>query len=48
MVSSVHSILKTLESENLLEKKNEAGKYNLGLKLIELGNLTRFSMEIGE
>jgi DNA-binding IclR family transcriptional regulator len=44
--SSVHSILKTLESENLLEKKNETGKYHLGLKLIELGNLAQVNLDI--
>jgi IclR family transcriptional regulator, KDG regulon repressor len=44
--SSVHSILETLESESLLEKKVETGKYHLGLKLVEFGNRAQVNLDI--
>ncbi len=44
--SSVHSILKTLESESLIEKNAETAKYHLGLKLIEFGNRAQLNLDI--
>jgi IclR family KDG regulon transcriptional repressor len=44
--SSIHSILETLVSEDLLEKIAETNKYHLGLKLIELGNRAQLNLDI--
>ena len=44
--SSVHSILKTLEAEGLLERVVDTNKYHLGRKLIELGNRAQLNLDI--
>ncbi|MCK0470535.1 IclR family transcriptional regulator [Halalkalibacter sp. APA_J-10(15)] len=37
--STVHSLLKTLQEANYIEQNLENGKYRLGMKLVERGNL---------
>ncbi|MBU8879899.1 IclR family transcriptional regulator [Bacillus sp. FJAT-29790] len=37
--STVHSLLKTLQSHQYISQKEESGKYMLGLKLFERGNV---------
>jgi IclR family transcriptional regulator, KDG regulon repressor len=44
--STVHSLLKTLQSRNYIEQNVENGKYRLGMKLFERGNLVIRSLDI--
>jgi DNA-binding IclR family transcriptional regulator len=44
--SSVHNILKTLESYGIVERSDLSGKYQLGLKLIQLGHKARMHLDI--
>jgi IclR family KDG regulon transcriptional repressor len=44
--SSVHDILCTLLSDGLVEKDTERSVYRLGIRLFELGNLARASLEL--
>lgn len=44
--SSVFYILKTLESENIIQKNLSNKKYRLGIKLLKLGNLFKEHTEI--
>ncbi|KKM11419.1 IclR family transcriptional regulator [Clostridiales bacterium PH28_bin88] len=44
--STVHGILTTLEYRRYLEQNPETGKYKLGLKLFELGNLVQDGMDL--
>ena len=44
--STVHSILKTLQSKGYIEQNEENGKYRLGMKLFERGNLVIRSLDI--
>lgn len=44
--STVHSLLKTLQSRNYIEQNIENGKYRLGMKLFERGNLVIRSLDI--
>jgi DNA-binding IclR family transcriptional regulator len=44
--SSVHNILETLVHERVLEKKRESNKYNLGVRLVELGNRAQLNLDI--
>lgn len=44
--STVHSLLKTLESHSYIEQNPENGKYRLGLKLIERGNFVVNTIDI--
>ncbi|WP_328589453.1 IclR family transcriptional regulator [Niallia circulans] len=37
--STVHSLLKTLQQSRYIDQNSENGKYRLGLKLVERGNL---------
>lgn len=45
--SSVHNILTTLESEQLIERNRDTGKFHLGVKLISLGHLAQQSLDVG-
>ncbi len=44
--STVHSLLKTLQQSNYIEQNPENGKYRLGMKLVERGNLVIGTMDI--
>jgi DNA-binding IclR family transcriptional regulator len=44
--STVHSLLKTLQKHGYIQQDNESGKYMLGLKLFERGNLAVESTDI--
>jgi DNA-binding IclR family transcriptional regulator len=44
--STVHGILTTLEYRGYIKKNVKTGKYQLGLKLLELGNLVHDSMDL--
>ncbi len=44
--STVHGILETLESEGLVERDPESGKFHLGVRLIELGNRAQLGLDI--
>jgi len=44
--STVHSLLKTLQESNYIEQNPENGKYRLGMKLVERGNLVISTMDI--
>jgi len=44
--SSVHNILETLVHERIIEKNRESNKYNLGVRLVELGNRAQISLDI--
>jgi IclR family KDG regulon transcriptional repressor len=44
--STVHSLLKTLQKHNYIEQDMESGKYKLGLKLFERGNLIIHSLDV--
>ncbi|WP_261133494.1 IclR family transcriptional regulator [Bacillus sp. Marseille-Q3570] len=44
--STVHSLLKTLQVNHYIEQDLETGKYKLGLKLFERGNLVINSLDI--
>src|SRR4051812_48942171 len=44
--STVHSLLKTLQAHRYIEQDVESGKYRLGMKLFERGNLLLQSMDI--
>jgi IclR family transcriptional regulator, KDG regulon repressor len=44
--STVHSLLKTLQVHSYIDQNPEDGKYRLGLKLAERGNLVINNMEI--
>ncbi|WP_408011562.1 IclR family transcriptional regulator [Pseudalkalibacillus sp. A8] len=44
--STVHSLLKTLQANHYIEQDLETGKYKLGLKLFERGNLVINSLDI--
>ena len=45
--SSVHNILTTLESERLVERNPETGRFHLGVKLISLGHIAQQSLDVG-
>lgn len=44
--STVHSLLKTLQKYSYIEQNPENGKYKLGLKLVERGNLVVSTIDI--
>ncbi|KHD85067.1 IclR family transcriptional regulator [Heyndrickxia ginsengihumi] len=44
--STVHALLKTLQHHNYIEQDSETGKYKLGLKLFERGNLVVNRLDI--
>jgi IclR family transcriptional regulator, KDG regulon repressor len=44
--STVHSLLKTLQNQHYIEQNLENGKYRLGMKLFERGNLVIRSLDI--
>lgn len=44
--STVHSLLKTLQEYSYIDQNPEDGKYRLGLKLAERGNLVIHNMDI--
>jgi len=44
--STIHSLLKTLQESNYIVQNPENGKYRLGLKLVERGNLVISTMDI--
>jgi IclR family transcriptional regulator, KDG regulon repressor len=44
--STIHSLLKTLQKHGYIQQNAENGKYKLGLKLYERGNLVVESMDI--
>ncbi len=44
--SSVHEILATMQNDGIVEKDREHNRYNLGLKLFELGNQARAGLEL--
>ncbi|TBL79963.1 IclR family transcriptional regulator [Paenibacillus thalictri] len=44
--STVHSLLKTLQVQRYIEQDGASGKYRLGMKLFERGNLLLQSMDI--
>jgi IclR family transcriptional regulator, KDG regulon repressor len=44
--SSIHRILVTLEDENILVKNQISKKYQLGMKLFELGHIVKEQIEI--
>lgn len=44
--STTHSLLKTLKQHNYIKQNLDSGKYSLGLKLIEKGQLVLNSMDI--
>jgi len=46
--STVHSLLKTLQSHGYIDQDSENGKYRLGLKLVEKGQLLLQGMDIRE
>lgn len=46
--STVFGLLATLENRGYLEQNPESGKYRLGLKLFELGNLVQAGMDLRE
>ncbi|MBU8908200.1 IclR family transcriptional regulator [Desertibacillus haloalkaliphilus] len=45
--STVHSLLKTLQSHRYIEQNHESGKYRLGMKLFERGNFVLQTMDVG-
>lgn len=45
--SSVHNILTTLESEQLVERNPDTGKFHLGVRLISLGHIAQQSLDVG-
>jgi DNA-binding IclR family transcriptional regulator len=46
--STVHSLLKTLQTHQYIDQNPENGKYRLGMKLFERGNLVIHSLDIRE
>ncbi|WP_282936806.1 IclR family transcriptional regulator [Paenibacillus sp. RC67] len=44
--STVHSLLKTLQEHRYMEQNPETGKYRLGMKLLERGNLLLQHLDI--
>ncbi|MEC1715027.1 IclR family transcriptional regulator [Schinkia azotoformans] len=44
--STVHSLLKTLQAHRYIEQDQESGKYRLGMKLFERGNLVVQTIDI--
>ncbi|OIJ11557.1 IclR family transcriptional regulator [Anaerobacillus arseniciselenatis] len=44
--STVHSLLKTLQKHNYIEQNHENGKYRLGMKFYERGNLINRNIEL--
>lgn len=44
--STIHSILKTLQKHHYIEQDMDSGKYKLGLKLFERGNLVVNNLDI--
>ncbi len=44
--STVHSLLKTLQESGYIDQNPENGKYRLGLKLVERGNLVVSTIDI--
>ncbi|GKU81993.1 IclR family transcriptional regulator [Niallia sp. NCCP-28] len=44
--STVHSLLKTLQESRYIDQNPENGKYKLGMKLVERGNLVISTMDI--
>lgn len=44
--STVHSLLKTLQEHSYIDQNSENGKYRLGLKLAERGNLVISNLDI--
>jgi IclR family transcriptional regulator, KDG regulon repressor len=44
--STVHSLLMTLKKYNYIDQDTESGKYKLGLKLFERGNLVIHNLDI--
>ena len=44
--STVHSLLKTLQASRYMDQNPENGKYRLGLKLVERGNLVINTLNI--
>lgn len=46
--STIHGIIKTLEYRGFLQQNSENLKYNLGMKLFELGNAVSNQLNIGK
>ncbi|KHF39368.1 IclR family transcriptional regulator [Halalkalibacter okhensis] len=46
--STVHSLLKTLQESHYIEQNPENGKYRLGMKLVERGNLVISTIDISK
>lgn len=44
--STVHSLLKTLQEQRYISQNDENGKYRLGLKLFERGNLVLSNLDL--
>ncbi|WP_413721992.1 IclR family transcriptional regulator [Sodalis sp. RH24] len=44
--STLHSLLKTLQVQGYIDQNHENGKYRLGMKLVERGNLVVNSIDI--
>ncbi|MFB6466371.1 IclR family transcriptional regulator [Cytobacillus sp. Hz8] len=44
--STLHSLLKTLQEERYIDQNPENGKYKLGMKLVERGNLVTSTIDI--
>uniref|UniRef100_UPI002D78DDA1 IclR family transcriptional regulator n=1 Tax=Qipengyuania zhejiangensis TaxID=3077782 RepID=UPI002D78DDA1 len=44
--STVHSLLKTLQESRYIDQNPENGKYRLGMKLVERGNLVISTLDI--
>lgn len=44
--STVHSLLKTMQSHGYIEQDSESGKYRLGLKLLERGHFVHQTMDL--
>jgi DNA-binding IclR family transcriptional regulator len=44
--STVHSLLKTLQAHGYIDQNADSGKYRLGLKLVERGNLVLHSLDV--
>ncbi|MBM7551607.1 IclR family transcriptional regulator [Thalassobacillus pellis] len=44
--STIHSLLKTLQKHHYIEQNTENGKYRLGMKLFERGNIVIHNLDI--
>ncbi|MFW6030895.1 MAG: helix-turn-helix domain-containing protein, partial [Halanaerobiales bacterium] len=46
--STIHRILKTLQDRGFLKQINNNGKYSLGYKLMELGEIAKSNIEVSQ